>query len=162
MKKAFTTALILIYWILDSQIIIETNASDYTLGAILSIIALNGKLHPIAFHSHTFTANELNYDIYDKELLTIFELFHIWYHYLEGFALLIDVVTNYKNLEYFSTTKVLTYRQARWLEYLSQFYLVICFQPGHLGTKPDTLTRQWDIYSKRGNSDYAKVNPHNF
>ena len=65
-------------------------------------------------------------------------------------------------MEYFSTTKILTHRQARWSEYLSQFNLVICFCPGRLGTKPDTLTRRWDVYPKRGDNGYALVNPHNF
>ena len=69
---------------------------------------------------------------------------------------------DHKNLEYFFTTKVLTWRQAWWSEYLSQFNLVIRFCLGHLGTKPDALTRQWDIYSKGGNTGYATVNPHNF
>jgi len=31
-----------------------------------------------------------------------------------------------------------------------------------LGMKPDTLTGQWDIYLKEGNSNYASVNPPNF
>ena len=94
---------------------------------------------------------ELNYDTHDKELLAIFEAFKIWQHYLEGLAYPINVVTDYQNLEYFSTTKVLTQRQARWSEYLSQFNLVIRFCPDYLSTKLDTLTRQWDIYPKGGN-----------
>ena len=65
-------------------------------------------------------------------------------------------------MEYFSTTKVLTRRQARWSEYLSQFNLVIHFRPGRLGTKLDALTRQWDVYPKGGDNGYALVNPHNF
>ena len=69
---------------------------------------------------------------------------------------------DHKNLEYFSTTKVLTHRQARWSEYLSQFNLVISFHPGKLGNKPDSLIRCWDIYPKGGNSDYATVNLSNF
>jgi len=56
----------------------------------------------------------------------------------------------------------LTQRQAQWSEYLSQFNFVIRFHPGHLGTKPDALTRRWDIYPKEGNTGYATVNPHNF
>jgi len=69
---------------------------------------------------------------------------------------------DHKNLEYFSTTKVLTWRQARWSEYLSQFNLVIRFCPSHLSTKLDALTRQWDVYSKGGNTGYTTVNSHNF
>ena len=140
----------------------ETDASDYALAAILSVVNKDNEVHPVAFHSRTFTAVELNYDTHDKELLAIFEAFKIWQHYLEGPAYPIDVVTDHKNLEYFSTTKVLTWRQARWSEYLSQFNLVIRFCPGCFGTKPDTLTRRWDVYSKGGNTGYATVNPHNF
>ena len=91
-------------------------------------------------------APELNYDTHDKELLAIFEAFRVWRHYLKGSSIPIDVVTYHKNLEYFSTTKVLTRRQACWPEYLAQFNLVIRFRPGCLGTKPDSLTRHWDDY----------------
>jgi hypothetical protein len=73
----------------------------------------------------------------------------------------IKVFTNHKNLEYFSTTKLLTQRQARWLEFLSMFNLTIFFQPGHLGEKPDALTIWWDVYPKEGDNRYAQVNPHN-
>ena len=127
----------------------ETDALDYALTAILSIVNEDNEVHPVAFHSRTFTIAKLNYDIHDKELLAIFEAFKIWWHYLEGPAYSINVVTDHKNLEYFST-KILTWRQARWSEYLSQFNLVIRFCPGHLGTKPDALTRQWDVYPKGG------------
>jgi len=72
------------------------------------------------------------------------------------------VVTNHWNLQYCSTTKILMHQQAWWTEYLSAFNLVICFHPGTLGNKPDRLTRQWDIYLKEGNSDYASVNPQNY
>ena len=146
----------------NKQIVVETDASDYAIAAILSIITDDGELHPIAFHSRTFTTSELNYDTHDKELLAIFEAFKIWRHYLEGSGIPIDVVTDHKNLEYFSTTKLLSRRQARWSEYLSRFNLIIRFRPGRLGTKPDALTRRWDVYPKGGNSDYASVNPHNF
>ena len=56
---------------------------------------------------------EFNYDIHDKELLAIFKAFKIWQHYLEGSTSPIDVVMDHKNLEYFSTTKILMCRQAR-------------------------------------------------
>ncbi len=86
----------------------ETNASDYALATILSIVNDDNEVHSVAFHSHTFTAVELNYDTYDKELLAIFEAFKIWQHYLEGLAYSINIVMDYKNIEYFSTTKILT------------------------------------------------------
>ena len=71
------------------------------------------------------------------------------------------MVTDHKNLEYFATTKLLTHRQARWSEFLLQFNMIIRFHPSKLGTKPDVLTRCWEIYPKEGDSDYTKVNPQN-
>ena len=118
LKQAFIFASILTYWVPDVQLVVETDASDYALAAILSIMTKDNEIHPIAFHSQTFSALELNYNIYDKELLVIFEAFKIWQHYLEEFTSLVDVVTDHKNLEYFSTTKVLICQQARWSEYL--------------------------------------------
>jgi len=119
----------------------ETDVLDYALAATLSIVNKDNEVHLVAFHSYTFTMVELNYNTHDKELLAIFEAFKIWQHYLEGPAYPIDIVMDYKNLEYFSTTKVLTWKQVQWSEYLSQFNLVIRFCPGHLSTKLDTLTR---------------------
>ena len=68
---------------------------------------------------------------------------------------------DHKNLEYFSTTKLLTHFQVCWLEFLCQFNLTIHFHPGCLGTKPDVLMRQWHVYPKEGGSNYASINPHN-
>ena len=127
LKQAFTHAPILTHWVPDWQLVMETDASDYAIAAILSIYLDDGEIHPIAFLSWSLHNAELNYDIHDKELLAIFEAFKYWRHYLEGSADPIDVVTDHKNLEYFSTTKILTRRQVRWSEYLSQFNLVIWF-----------------------------------
>jgi len=162
LKKAFIFIPILAHWIPDDQLIMETDVSDYALAAILSIVNKDNEVYPVAFHSHTFTVVELNYDTYNKKLLAIFEAFKIWRHYLEGLAYSIDVVMDYKNLKYFSTTKILTWRQAWWSKYLSQFNLVIRFHPGCLGIKLDALTRRWDVYSKGRNTGYATVNPYNF
>jgi len=80
---------------------VETDTLDYALTAILSIVNKDNEVYLVAFHSCTFTAAELNYDTYNKELLTIFEAFKIWQHYLEGLAYPINVVMGHKNLEYF-------------------------------------------------------------
>lgn len=162
LKDAFTNAPVLAHWEPNRPLIVETDASDYAVAAILSIVADDNEIHPVAFYSRTLQAAELNYDTHDKELLAIFEAFKSWRQYLEGSGDPIDVVTDHKNLEYFSTTKILTRRQVRWSEYLHQFNMVIRFRPGKLGGKPDAMTRRWDVYPKEGDSSYAKVNPQNF
>ena len=64
---------------------------------------------------------ELNYEIYNKELLAIFEAFQQWHNYLEGSTHAVLVLSDHKNLKYFATTKQLTRQQVRWSEYLSGF-----------------------------------------
>jgi hypothetical protein len=59
------------------------------------------------------TAPELNYDIYDTEIFAIVSALKEWSRYLEGAEHPILVFSDHKNLEYFTTTKVLNHRQAR-------------------------------------------------
>jgi len=88
---------------------VKTNALDYTLTAILYIITEEKEVYSVVFYSHTFKAIKLNYDTYDKKLSTIFKASCTWHHYLEKFELLINIITDHKNLEYFSTIKVYSY-----------------------------------------------------
>ena len=78
LKKAFTSAPILTHWIPNAQLIVETDALNYAFTTILSIVNEENEVHLVAFHSHTFTMVELNYNIHNKELLAIFEAFKIW------------------------------------------------------------------------------------
>ena len=92
---------------------LEMDASDHAIASILLVTTPNQGIHPIAFHSQSLHDAKKNYDTHNKELLAIFESYKVWQHYLEGSALLIDMVTDHKNLEYFTSTKKLTRRQAR-------------------------------------------------
>jgi len=87
--------------------ILETDTSDYALAAILSTWS-NGEVCPIAFHSRAFSAIEINYDVHNKELLAIVEVFKKWQHYLEGIAVPVEVYMDHKNLTYFLETKTLS------------------------------------------------------
>jgi len=71
----FTSAPILTHWDPNAPIFIESDASDYTLATILST-KVGDEIHPIAFHSQIFSAAEMNYDMYNKELLAIYKAFH--------------------------------------------------------------------------------------
>jgi hypothetical protein len=162
LKEAFSSALVLTNFAPGAPLIIETDASNHTVAGILSSLSEDNSVHPIAYFSHTMSPMELNYNTHDKELLAIHKAFKTWQHYLEGASTPIDVVTDHKNLEYFSMTKLLSCHQACWSKFLSGFNLVIHFCPRKLGMKPDTLTRHSDVYPKGGDSDYASSNPHNF
>ena len=74
LKQAFILALVLTHWRPDCLIVVETDASDYTLAAILSLQEPNGELHPVTFLSQTFTLAELNYNVHDKGFLQSMKL----------------------------------------------------------------------------------------
>ncbi len=89
------------------------------IAGIFSLCTDEGDVHPVAFYSRTLTGAELNYDTHDEELLAIYEAFKGWCHYLELPHHTINVVTDHKNLEYFSSTKVLPIiKHAGWSTYL--------------------------------------------
>lgn len=68
--------------------------------------------------------------------------FRTRYGHLESTEGVIEVLSDHKNLEYFTTTKLLNRRQARWSEFLSRFNFKIKYRPGKAGGKPDALTRR--------------------
>jgi Reverse transcriptase (RNA-dependent DNA polymerase)/RNase H-like domain found in reverse transcriptase len=108
LKSTFISVPVLCHFDPKLPIILETDASDYAIAAILSQVNENNEIHPVAFHSCSIQHTELNYDIHDKELLAVFDAFCAWHAYLEGAAHTISVVTDHKNLEYFTSTKLLT------------------------------------------------------
>jgi hypothetical protein len=161
LKTVFTSAPILHHFDPSLPPIVETDMSDYAINTILSLQTNDGDIHLVAFYSHTLLGAQLNYDTHDKELLAIFQAFKTWQHYLKSPHHMINMITDHKNLEYFSSMKMLTCHQACWLEYLSAFNLVICFRPGKLGEKPNSLTCQADYYLKGGDRDYTLANLQN-
>src|SRR5258705_1834585 len=158
LKNAFSTALVLCHWAPDLQMTVETDVSDHAIAGILSVTTKDNEIRPVAFFSRSLQGVEKNYDTHDKELLAIFEAFKNWRHFLEGSAEVIDTVTNHKNLEYFMSSKKLSCCQARWAEFLGQFNMKVRFRPGRLGSKLDTLTCRWDIYTEGDNPEPAVTN----
>ena len=61
----------------DLPLTIKADASGFAFGCIISQIFAAGDLHPICFYSRKFTPAELNYPIYDKELLAVVEAFSV-------------------------------------------------------------------------------------
>ena len=77
LKNRFTKGLILATFNPVKKIILETEINRIFLGAILSQQDEKDRLYPIIFYFKKFTAPELNYNIYDKELLAIVNSFKI-------------------------------------------------------------------------------------
>ena len=103
---------------------------------------MDGKLHPVAFHSCKFDVAEINYEVHDKELLAIVDSFEQWHHFLEGSPHQVIVYSDHKNLTYFQSARVLNRRQARWAQFLTHFDFKITFRPGRQQGKANALSRR--------------------
>ena len=114
LKEKFIMASVLIVFDPTKPIYIETDASDYTLGACLSQKDDQGCMHPVTFLSRKFSPAELNYQIHDKELMAIVVACQEWRQYIKGVTYTITVYTDHKNLIYFMTMKELNQCQLCW------------------------------------------------
>jgi len=107
LKQRYTTAPVLAHFDASKPVIIETDASDFAIGAVLSQRDEENRLHPVTFHSRKFQPAEINYEIHDKELLAVVDAFKHWRRYCKGATHQVQVYSDHQNLEYFTTTKVL-------------------------------------------------------
>jgi hypothetical protein len=97
LKQGFTIAPVLSYYDPTLPMIVETDTSDFATGMVLS--EQDDRVQPVAFYSRKITAAELNYDIYDMEMLAIDSTFKEWGRYLEGAEHPNLVFSNHKNME---------------------------------------------------------------
>src|SRR3978361_2194162 len=95
-------------------------------------------------------------------MLAIVEALKTWRHYCHGANHTIDIVTDHQNLPYFTSTKTLNQRQARWAEALSQFDFVIRYRPGTAGGKPDALSRRPEYAKGEGEVHTTILKPAQF
>ena len=123
-KNAISSAPVLRHFDPTLRIIIETDASDFALGAVLSQEDSEGVIRPVAFLSRRMEPAELNYPVHDKEFLAIVWACKEWSHYLEG-SPAVEIITDHRSLEYFLISKLLTRREARMVETMSRFDSVI-------------------------------------
>ena len=84
---------------------VESDSSDCVTEEVLSQSDSQRVLHSVIYFSTHISPAECNYDIYNKELLIIICAFKEWRSELKGAAEQVQVITDYKNLEYFMITK---------------------------------------------------------
>ena len=139
LQTCFTTAPILAYPDNDCQFRLETDASDFATGAVLSI-QKDDKWLPVAFSSHAMSLEERNYPVADKEMLSVIRSLEQWRHYLEGAKHEFEIWNDHANLQWFMKRQDLYRRQARWAQYLSQFNFKWTHKAGSTMGKVDVLS----------------------
>ncbi|KAI3356909.1 hypothetical protein L3Q82_003555 [Scortum barcoo] len=147
LRTLFTTAPVLVQPDPAQQFVVEVDASDIGVGAVLSQRrGSDSQLHPCAF-SHCLSPAEVNYDVGNRKLLAVKMALEEWRHWLEGSTQPFVVWTDHKNLAYIQTVKRLNSRQARWALF-SRFDFTLTYHPGSRNIKPDALSRQFCVEEK--------------
>jgi transposase InsO family protein len=144
LKEAFTKKPVLQMADQTKPFEIESDASKYASGAILTQKDINGNRHPIAYLSKSFSPTERNYEIHDRELLAIIRALEEWRHYLEGSQHEVIVRTDHQNLTFWRKPQNISRRQARWLQFLSRFDFKIEHIAGTKIPAADALSRRPD------------------
>src|SRR5882724_826435 len=71
LKRLITSTPILVQPNQDTPFRLETDASGYATRALLSQLCNDGKWHPVGFTSKGLDSAERNYEVHDKELLSV-------------------------------------------------------------------------------------------
>ena len=144
LKYRLATTLILTIFDLEREAILETNASNYAIDTYLIQKDNDKKLRTVVYYSRKITGLELNYNIYNKELLVVVKALREQRVYLERIIISIQIYIDYKNLLYWTTTKQLNRRQIRQAETLAFYSFRINYVRG-------TENRRVNIFSRRSN-----------
>ena len=138
LKSCLTTAPVLSFPNVEDPFILDTDASQFALGAVLSQIQ-QGKERVIAYASCTIPPENRNYCTTRRELLAVIKFTHQFKHYLLGKPF--TVRTDHSSLTWLLNFKNPQGQIARWIEQLSQFDIRIVHRPGNKHTNVDALSR---------------------
>jgi hypothetical protein len=134
LKDRLSSAPILVYPCFQDEFVVETDASDIGLGAIL---CQDG--HVIEYGSRALTKAEKNYSATEKECLGVVWALEKFGMYLEGRHF--TVITDHKPLTYLRQLKEPKGKLARWRISLDSYDFTIHHRPGELMTVTDALSR---------------------
>ena len=141
-KHRLSSAPILAFPQLDVPFILDSDASDSGLGAVLSQVQC-GKERVIAYAARALSKAERNYSTTRKELLALVWGTEHFETFLYGRRFLVR--TDYSALQWLRNFKNPRGQVARWLERLSDFDFEVEHRPGQLHGNADGLSRlPWD------------------
>ena len=155
LKQSLMQAPILTFPTTVGQFILDTDASKYGIGAVLSQMQ-DGKEKVISYYSKCMSKAETNYCVTRKELLAVIKAVQQFHHYLYGSHFLIR--SDHGALRWLANFKSPEGQIARWLEILSTYDYEIQHRAGRVHSNADALSRrpcQADCsYCKRAESRY--------
>ena len=144
LKEILLSDVFLLHPTHEKPFILETDASLFAWGAVLSQEDQEGKWRPVGCVSKGFADAETRYDTHDRELLAIIRALQAFRHWLMGTKHPVTVLTDHNNLRYFQTKQILSPRQTRWMGFMTEFDLILRYRPGRQSSVPDALSRRAD------------------
>lgn len=139
LKEKLTSSPILAYPEIDKPYILDTDASNAGVGAVLSQVQ-DGQERVVAYFSKTLNRAERNYCTTRKELLAIVKAVSHFHCYIYGQEVIVR--TDHGALTWLLSFKNVEGQMARWLERLSQYQLSIKHRPGRVHNNADGLSRR--------------------
>ena len=139
LKKALMSTPVLMVPDPHKDFVVETDASGFAIGAIISQKDEKGHRRVVSFASRKLTGPEGRYPTHTKELLAVHYAFGKFRHYLHGPH--VTILTDNESLKYLKTQQHLDNQQAGWLRFLEQFDYEIVYRAGELNDGADALSR---------------------
>ena len=118
---------------------LQTDASDLGVGAVLSQYDDNGHDHPVAYFSRKLLPREVNYSTVEKECLAIKLGVQAFQVYLLGRPFTIQ--TDHRALQWLDSVKDSHSRLTRWSLALQPFQFRVEHRKGRANMNADTLSR---------------------
>ena len=138
LKHHLCSAPVLAYPNFDRPFLLQTDASDVGLGAILAQHDGNGQERVIAYASYTLSPREQNYSTMEKEALAVVFAVKHFRFYLLGKRF--SVITDNNALRWLHSLEPKG-RIARWIMDLQEFEFDIQHRPGNANQNADALSR---------------------
>ena len=140
-----------------AEIAMTTDASGAAVGAVLQQRPREGGAwKPLAYFSKKLRPPEVKYSVFDRELLAIYLGIRHFRHYLEGRAFPIFTDDRPLTFAMAKSSEPWSHRQARHLEYISQYSTDIRYVAGADNAAADALSRA-AIEEIRLGVDYRKM-----
>ncbi len=143
-KQALTTEPVLRAPDFGCPFLLQTDASEMGLGAVLSQVQA-GEEHPVLFISRKLTTAEKNYATVEKEALAVkWAVLELRYYLLgRKFTLL----TDHAPLQWMARAKDTNARVTRWFLVLQDFHFIVRHRAGTANANSDGLSRIWSAFT---------------
>ncbi|CAM9719319.1 unnamed protein product, partial [Heterosigma akashiwo] len=144
-KAAFSTDTVLARYDPSKRILLQTDASDFALGAVIAHYHIDEEgrrvEQPIYFASKKLDKHQRNYSVTEKEGLAVLWAVQYFRTMLLGRYFLLE--TDHTALRSILTTRDPEGRLARWVLKLQEFDFEVAYRAGPEHVPPDFMSRNW-------------------